>query len=294
MPMQDFFGVLRRRWLIVLVGFLMTVGLSGAAYWFFKPTYEITGTVLLLPPQSASVAGPINPYLELGGLQQLVDLIGVSLTDQSTQLELQAISKDVDFSVKADVRTSSPLLLVDVKDSTPESAQRIRDILMERIPIRLEAMQTRLNITAKDRVTSTVVTLDREAEEVGKNRLCAAVVAGVAGLSLTLLVAALRDARRLRRARRLIEDDNDALSDPVTEPADPVTEPADPVTEPADPVTEPADPVTEPVVPVTEPAVVTQAHVRDRVPVSPVTALGDLEALEALEEDVDASNDAVH
>ncbi|HSN11689.1 MAG TPA: hypothetical protein VLS51_06255, partial [Propionibacteriaceae bacterium] len=96
MPMRDFFGVMRRRWAIVLVGFLLTVGLSGAAYWYSKPTYEITGTVLLLPPESAAVSGPINPYLELSGLQQLLDLVGVSLSDQSTQLELQAISKDVD------------------------------------------------------------------------------------------------------------------------------------------------------------------------------------------------------
>lgn len=259
MPMRDFFGVLRRRWVIVLVGFLMTVGLSGAAYWFSKPTYEITGTVLLLPPESVSVAGPVNPYLELSGLQQLLDLVGVSLSDQSTQFELKAISKDVDYTVKPDVRTSSPLLLVDVKDSNPETAQRIRDLLMQRIPARLESMQSSLNVSMKDRVTSMVVTLDARAEEVGKNRLRAGVVAGVAGIAVTLLVAALWDTRRLRHARRSIEKaiDEDEATHPATEP--------------------------------------TTGHGPqdlEGVPISPASAVRDLEALEALGESADATDNA--
>jgi capsular polysaccharide biosynthesis protein len=202
MPVKDFFHVLRRRWLLLLVGFLLTVGLSGAAYVLFKPTYEITGTVLLLPPPSSSTDVSANPYLRLGGLRQAVDLVGVALSDQQTQLELKAISKDVEFSVQADVRTSSPLLVIDVKDSTPEAALRIRDLLVARAPLRLEEMQQALGVNPKDRVTTTVVTLDIQAEEVGKNRLRAAVVAACVGLGLTLVTATLWDARRLRHPRR--------------------------------------------------------------------------------------------
>jgi capsular polysaccharide biosynthesis protein len=202
MPIGDFFGVLRRRWLLLLIGFLMTVGLSGAAYELFKPTYEITGTVLLLPPPPSSASESANPYLRLGGLQQAVDLVGVALSDQATQLELKAISKDVEFTVQADVRTSSPLLVIDVKDSSPETALRIRDILVARVPVRLGEMQAAIAVNSEDRVTATVVTLDAQAVEVGKNRLRAAVVAACVGLGLTLVTATRWDARRLRRPRR--------------------------------------------------------------------------------------------
>lgn len=202
MLVGDFFHVLRRRWLLVLVGLLLTVGLSGAAYGFFKPSYEITGTILLVPPPSSSADVSPNPYLRLGGLRQAVDVLGVALSDQTTQLELKPISKDVEFTVQADVRTTSPLLVIDVKDSSPETALRIRDILVARAPLRLEAMQEALGVSAKDRVTTIVVTLDAQAEEVGKNRLRAAVVAGCGGLVLTLVAATLWDARRLRRRRR--------------------------------------------------------------------------------------------
>lgn len=263
MPMRDFFGVMRRRWAIVLVGFLLTMGLSGAAYWYSKPTYEITGTVLLLPPESAAVSGPVNPYLELSGLQQLLDLVGVSLSDQTTQLELQAISKDVDYTVKPDVRTSSPLLMVDVKDSSPDTATRIRDLLMQRIPVKLESMQAALGVSVKDRVTSTVVTLDAQAEEVGKNRLRAAVVAGVAGLAVTLVIAALWDTRRLRRGRRVIRKTPAGVADEVTHPAARAEE---------------------------SPEGYERA---DAVPVSPTSAMSERETLEELDEGADVTDDAV-
>ena len=218
MPARDFFGVLRRRWLLILVGFVLTVGLSGAAYELFKPTYEITGTVLLLPPASSATTGNVNPYLELGGLRQAVDLVGVSLTDQPTQLELQAISKNVQFTVQADPRTSSPLLLIDVKDSSAQTALQIRDILVDRVPSRLQDMQQTLGVAANDRVTSTVVTLDVQAQEVGRNRLRAAVVAAIGGLGLTIVVATLWDARRQRRPRRRASKGPGTGLDPGTPP----------------------------------------------------------------------------
>lgn len=228
MPIGDFFGALRRRWVLVLVGFLLTVGVSGAAYSFSKPTYEITGTVLLLPPASSTANGSANPYLQLGGLQQSVDLVGVSLSDQATQFEMKDISKVVEFTVKADIRTNSPLLVIDVKDSSPETALRIRDILVARVPVRLAAMQQSLSVSTKDRVTSSVVTLDAQAQEIGRNRLRAAIVAGVAGLGLTLAVAALWDARRLRHPWRR------ASAHPTPEPDGEITPPAETTVDPAD------------------------------------------------------------
>jgi len=240
MPIMDFFGVLRRRWLLVVVGFLLTVGLTGVAYVVTKPTYEVTATILLLPPASSAIDGA-NPYLRLGGLGQVVDLIGVALTDQATQLELQAISKDETDTVQADPRTSSPLLLIDVKDSSPGTALNIRDILVSRAPQRLDDIQSTLGVAKADRITSMVVTLDTQAQEVGKNRLRSAVVAAGLGVALTLVVAALWDANRIRRSRRfaarrpvryertleqdspdIVDDDDEATDAPplIASPAD--------------------------------------------------------------------------
>jgi uncharacterized protein involved in exopolysaccharide biosynthesis len=203
MRVGDLLGVLRRRWLLVIVGILLTAGLSGGAYVTFKPTYEVTATVLMLPPAPQTPGtGSTNPYLQLSGLQQVVDLVGVSLTDQAKTLELEAISKDVEFTVKADTRTDSPLLVIDVKDSSPETAVAIRDNLVASVPVRLAEMQQALAVSQRDQVTSTVLTLDAQPEEIGKNRVRAAVVAGGLGLALALVAATVWDAHRIRHPRR--------------------------------------------------------------------------------------------
>jgi capsular polysaccharide biosynthesis protein len=313
MPMGDFSAALRRRWLLVLIGVLMTVGLSGAAYMLFKPTYEITGTVLLLPPPSSSADVSANPYLQLVGLGQAVDLVGVALSDQATQLEFQAISKDVQYTIQPDVRTSSPLLLVDVKDSSPETALKIRDILVARIPVRLEEMQTSLGVSSKDLVTTTVVTLDAQAVEVGRNRLRAAVVAGVVGLGLTLVAAARWDARRLRHPRSHGRGSRSAEPDlATTQAAVAAVDPAETrVGTPVSPVSPPSsldareEPVrhprshgrgsrsAEPDLATTQAAVaaVDPAETRVGTPVSPVSPPS---SLDAREEPADAPDDAPH
>jgi len=199
MPFGEFAGALRRHWIVLLIGLILTGGLSAGSYLFTKPTYEITATVLLLPPASA-VSTTGNPYLQLGGLRQTVDLMGVALSDQSTRLELEAISNDVDFTVAADSQASSPILAIDVKDSTQSGAARIRDLLVSRIPERLKTMQEGLNVVEANRVTSTLLTSDKEAKEVGRNRLRSVVVVVLAGVAVTLAFIALWDARRLRNA----------------------------------------------------------------------------------------------
>lgn len=230
MRVGDLLGVLRRRWLLVMVGILLTAGLSGGAYVTFKPTYEVTATVLMLPPAPQTpVTGSTNPYLQLSGLQQVVDLVGVSLTDQAKTLELEAISKDVEFTVKADTRTDSPLLVIDVKDSSPETAVAIRDNLVASVPVRLAEMQQALAVSQRDQVTSTVLTLDAQPKEIGKNRVRAAVVAGGLGLALALAAATVWDAHRIRHPRRQAsprrpatdhkDADPEELSPPTDQPA---------------------------------------------------------------------------
>lgn len=199
MALSDIFGALRRHTIALLIGLALTAALATGAYLLTKPTYETTGTLLLLPPP-ASVEPTSNPYLNLGGLGPTVDLLGVAMTDQDTQLELRGLSPDVVYTAKADPATSSPILLISVLDSSPESATRIRDLLMTRAPQRLAAMQARLNIDAKSRVPTAVLTKDSEPVEVGRDRVRAAVAAGALGLVLTLVFIAAWDARGRRRA----------------------------------------------------------------------------------------------
>lgn len=238
MPFAELLGALRRKWILLAIGLLLTGGLSAGSYMVTKPIYEITATVLLLPPSSALTAAG-NPYLQLGGLRQTVDLVGVALSDQNTRTELEAISKDVEYTVAADSQTSSPILVVDVKDSTQAGATQIRDLLVARIPDRLRTMQESLNVVTANRVTSTLLTSDNEAKEVGRNRLRSAVVVGLGGLALTLAVISLLDARRPGKARRNAKAPVRAEEPRRTEEADGAGDPDRPVSlDELDPLTE--------------------------------------------------------
>ncbi len=204
MPLNEVVNTLRRQWLLLIVGLLATVGLAVGGYMLSKPVYEVSGTILLLPPSSmigTSMGQNNNPYLQLGGLGQAVDLLSVYLSDQAAQTEVSKISENATFTVQPDSTTSSPLLVIDVNDSTPSTAVTIRDLLMERAPVRLQQMQSDLGVDPFDQVTSMVVTEDTTAQKVGKNRLRAAVVGGFLGALLTLVATARWDAYRLRHPR---------------------------------------------------------------------------------------------
>ena len=227
MPFAELLGALRRKWILLAIGLLLTGGLSASSYMVTKPIYEITATVLLLPPSSALTAAG-NLYLSSAACARR-STSWVALSDQNTRTELEAISKDVEYTVAADSQTSSPILVVDVKDSTQAGATQIRDLLVARIPDRLRTMQESLNVVTANRVTSTLLTSDNEAKEVGRNRLRSAVVVGLGGLALTLAVISLLDARRPGKARRNAKAPVRAEEPRRTEEADGAGDPDRPV-----------------------------------------------------------------
>jgi hypothetical protein len=164
-------------------------------------------------------------------------------------------------------------------------------------------MQQALGVSSKDRVTTSVLTLDVEAEEVGKNRLRAAVVAGAGGLVMTLVAATLWDARRLRRPRRRKATRVIPDSDPVVKDPDPVASAPVETTEHPDEVTAAApvsplraldkldnDTAGTPVSPVSPLRALDKLD--DDTAGTPVSPVSPLRAQEPLEEAADAPDNA--
>jgi hypothetical protein len=198
---KDIAAALGRRWWLVLIGLLAAGGMVYGVFRYFPATYEITSRVLLLPPKS-TVLETGNPYLQLGGLREAVDTLGVTLTDQATLLDLKRISEHATVDVRADPNGSAPILLISIQDESPDAARLIRDRLLALVDSRLDGLQRGIGVPASNRVTSTIVSSDVEAEEVGHDQLRAAVAVGVGGVALTLILAIVVDAAVLRRRER--------------------------------------------------------------------------------------------
>ncbi len=218
--------IVRRRWILALVGVGITVGLAVAGYYVAKPTYQATASILLLPPAS-TVPAEGNPFLQLGGLDLTVDLLGTALTDQAVTREIEGVSPTTEAEVGADPRSSGPILRIQVQDKSEASALEIRDLLVAMVPDRLAELQSAVGVDGTNRVTSSVLVVDAVAEPVGRDKLVGAVVGGIVGLGLSLILLVLVDNILLRRAaRRARAHDPVDADEAVEHGVDPPTEDA--------------------------------------------------------------------
>jgi len=193
--------IVRRRWILALLGLALTAGLAVAGYYIAKPTYQATASVLLLPPAS-TVPAEGNPFLQLGGLDLTVDLLGKALSDQAVTRQIEEVSATAEAEVGADPSSSGPILRIQVQDKSPASALEVRDQLVAMVPPRLAELQSAVGVDGGNRVTSSVLVVDDVAEPVGRDRLVGAVVGGIVGLGLSLILLVLTDNVLLRREER--------------------------------------------------------------------------------------------
>ena len=219
--------IVRRRWILALVGLVLTAGLAVAGYFIAKPTYQATASILLLPPAS-TVPAEGNPFLQLGGLDLTVDLLGTALSDQAITRQLEEVSPTVETEVGADPRSSGPILRIQVQDKSEASALEVRDLLVAMVPPRLADMQSAVGVDGGNRVTSSVLVVDAVAEPVGRDRLVGAVVGGLVGLGLSLVLLVLIDSillrREARRAAAAAEDEPGVAEDADVHGVEPVRE----------------------------------------------------------------------
>lgn len=201
MKLADMLGALRRRWFLTLLCLFLTAGLGVGAAQVVGERYTATAHVMFLPP-AATVPTDANPYMQLGGLYQVADLVGVALSDQDTTAEIKAMSPKAVVTVMQDPQSSAPLLLITVVDIDRARAIQILDVMLAKVPTRLDGLQSVIDIRQANRVTSIVLTKDDIAEPTGFDQLRAIILAVAAGLLLTTLFVALLDGLWLRRQAR--------------------------------------------------------------------------------------------
>jgi len=205
--------IVRRRWVLALAGLGLTVCLAVVGYYVAKPTYQATASILLLPPAS-TVPAEGNPFLQLGGLDLTVDLLGKALSDQAVTKQIEELSPTAETEVGSDPSSSGPILRIQVQDKSAAAAIEVRDVLVDMAPSRLADLQSTVGVDGGNRVTSSVLVVDAVAEPVGRDRLVGAVIGGFVGLGLSLILLVLIDNvllhREARRAEALDPVDVDA------------------------------------------------------------------------------------
>jgi hypothetical protein len=199
MKFSDLLGSMRRQWLVVLSGLLVTVGLCIAAMNVAPPGYQAEASVLLLPAASDS-AGGANPYLSLGGLKPTADAVARAMTDSGVQGRLEKAGAGGEYDIKTDPTTNGPVLLVTVTDRTPAETLNTLDLVLAEVPKVLTEMQARVPVPASALLGSSAIAQDQAAELMLKDRLRVLAAVAALGLAVTFGAVVFLDTRARQRA----------------------------------------------------------------------------------------------
>ena len=197
MDLSDLLRLCRRRWYVVLLGLMMTMGLVLLALRLVPATYESTADVLLLPAKTTVGPGN-NPYLALDGLQTIADVVSRAMVDETSVRSVEAAGGSDRFEVSADPTTNGPVILISVDEESGAAAENTLGLVLDRLPTTLQSIQQDAGVPQAFRITSLEIT-ENAPVEVRKSQLRAALVALAGGIALTLLVVSIVDTVLTRR-----------------------------------------------------------------------------------------------
>lgn len=188
--------ILLRRWYVALLGVVATAALVLAASTLIGPTYQITANVLLVPPPAKPGS---NPYLELGGLEPVADVLARSLSDYPVSAKLKAAGLSGKFVVGRDQTVSGPVLLLTTEASTATEARNLMTALVGLVAPQLRDLQAHASVPVTAMLTTQLLYDAHDPKRVTKTQMRGEVAAGVVGLLMTLVVIIGLD--RLLRGR---------------------------------------------------------------------------------------------
>lgn len=205
--------VVFRRWLVALVGVLLTAGAMYGAYEAMPRSYTTTSQVmLLLPPDAANPSVPTSPFLYLpGGLGALARIVILTTTDDRFRADMEARGFEPQYEVALD--TQGPIVRFTVEGANPDNVAATRDELVRRFASEIDRVQQEEKVPERQLVHLRYLDGTTGPLPMTGDRVRAVAAVGVLGIALTLLAMFLIDRwlnsrairRRLRRESELAD-----------------------------------------------------------------------------------------
>jgi hypothetical protein len=157
---------------------------------------------VLLPPENSLEKGD-NPYLALGGLSTVADILTRSMTDTTTTTSLKAQGVTDPYTVTIDPTTAAPVIIIQIESATSDSAISSMRAIVAQLPQSLDQVQRSAGVPTGSLIRSNVITQDSEGTPQSKSQVRALLVVAVAGLVGTWLATATLDSLVMRRRKTL-------------------------------------------------------------------------------------------
>ena len=200
MDFVDAVKVMLRRWYLVLAGALVTVGAAAGVILYVPTQYQATAQyLLLLPATSNGEDTPINPFINLPS--DLTVAVGLLAADMQTPDQLRDLTEhgfDSEFTVGVNP-SQGPVIALNVRGSDPADVVATRDQVIRRLDQNLAEMQDLPGIPQNQVIFSRISGANTRAEAVPGAKIKALAVAGMLGVTLTLILTFSLDKALLAR-----------------------------------------------------------------------------------------------
>jgi len=205
MNLTDTLRSIIRRWYLFLLGLLLTAGMSWSMYNYIQPTYEAAGSILLMPAEEI-VGDDGNPFLYLGGMSEVVDVLVRRSSSAESVDPLIKQFEGAEIVTTADRTTSSPMVLVEVSALSSDTALDSLKAALTTVTRNLDSMQNEVSVAPSMRISTKELVVDDVATVNNKMQMQIAIVVAAAGVAATLMLTGFIDgvlqARKLRHSRK--------------------------------------------------------------------------------------------
>lgn len=182
--------VLARRWYIVAVGLLLTLGGAVGVNALIAPSYTAVGSlVLAVPPNLPERAASSNPYLAYGNLAVAAKVVASGMNQPSVVREQRSKGATGDFVVDLDPERTSPIITVNSTAKTAADAIKTVEVVTAGVQQLLADRQKSLGAPQNTWITANSVVVPEEANRAMGSRLRAVSAALVIGVIGTLTLA---------------------------------------------------------------------------------------------------------
>jgi hypothetical protein len=182
--------VLARRWYIVAVGLLVTLGGAVGVNSLIAPSYTAAGSlVLAVPPNLPERAASANPYLAYGNLSVAARVVASAMNQPSVVRDQREKGATGDFVVDLDPERSSPIITVNSTAGSAAGAIKTVEVVTAGVKQLLADRQKDLGAPQNTWITASSVVVPEEANQAIGSRLRAVSAVLVLGFIGTLTLA---------------------------------------------------------------------------------------------------------
>ena len=198
MDLAESFRTLRRRWILTLLLFLLTLAGAAAAVVKLPWTYTAQSTVVLLASPHASKAVTGNPYLGFdSSITLTADVVRRVVMDPRAVQDLANRGYSASYTVVDAPDTTGPVLLVTVSGSNKAAVEHTLHGVTSEVSTKLNELQS--SVASDNQIGDQVIAMSPQASlSKGKKARPLAVILAL-GLALTFVIPQIIDRRAARR-----------------------------------------------------------------------------------------------